>query len=171
MADEILNCLLMLFAKRLRDLHGSIAVTCRRSLRRFNESIGYATHRRDDRNDRAFLCGGSDDRGGPSNTRGITYRRTTEFHYPDLFLRHMIASSSPSLILTPGTSSCPPSMGTTPSRASLYSTESTRARQLASTMFADTPTVPHWARRSPEQINTRTKLAVPDRLLVITRTL
>ena len=46
------------------------------------------------------------------------------------------------------------------SRASLYSTESTNARQLASTILADTPTVPHCASGSPEQINTRTRLAL-----------
>src|SRR6266850_6007913 len=68
-------------------------------------------------------------------------------------------------------SSRPPPIGITLSLVSLYSTESTSACQLASTMFADTPTVPHCPSPSPEQISTRTRLAVPDRLLVMTRTL
>src|SRR5438046_5145233 len=79
--------------------------------------------------------------------------------------------SGDSLALDADSLSVSPRIGATPSRASLYSTESTSARQLASTIFADTPTVPHWAWASPEQISTRTRLAEPDRLLVITRTL
>jgi len=43
--------------------------------------------------------------------------------------------------------------------------------QLASTMFAETPTVPHLAWPSPDVIKTRTRLAEPDNELLSTRTL
>ena len=47
------------------------------------------------------------------------------------------------------------------SARSLYSTESTSARQDASMMLSATPTVPHVSRLSPEVINTRVLAAVP----------
>ena len=61
--------------------------------------------------------------------------------------------------------------GSAPSFKSLYSTASTSARQLASTMFEETPTVPHCAALSPDVMSTRTRLAVPVRLPDRTRTL
>src|SRR3989442_13770721 len=60
--------------------------------------------------------------------------------------------------------------GFVPSFINLYSTESTSARQLASTILAETPTVPHCFRPSVEVISTRTRLAVPDKA-PMTRTL
>src|SRR5262252_2726530 len=58
-----------------------------------------------------------------------------------------------------------------PSFISLYSTESTNARQLASTILAETPTVPHEVFPSVEVISTRTRLAVPESAPLMTRTL
>src|SRR5215470_5738312 len=62
-------------------------------------------------------------------------------------------------------------IGNTPSFISLYSTASTKPRQLASTIFAETPTVPQFVFPSPEVTSTRTKLAEPDNELLMTRTL
>src|SRR5215813_579986 len=50
---------------------------------------------------------------------------------------------------------------------SLYSTESTNPRQLASTIFEETPTVVHFALPSLDVISTRTKLAEPVNELLI----
>src|SRR5690242_13363823 len=47
------------------------------------------------------------------------------------------------------------------SARSLYSTESTSARQDASMMLSATPTVPHVSRVSPDVISTRVLAAVP----------
>src|SRR5689334_25187788 len=47
------------------------------------------------------------------------------------------------------------------SARSLYSTESTSARQEASMMLSATRTVPHVSRVSPEVISTRVSAAVP----------
>src|SRR6266566_7914220 len=101
----------------------------------------------------------------------MRHRRPTYHRISSLgFLSSSDSFFQPRTALTSASSSRPP-IGTTPSLVSLYSTESTSARQLASTMFADTPTVPHCPSPSPEQISTRTRLAVPDKLLVMTRTL
>src|SRR6266850_3787634 len=113
-------------------------------------------------------------RGAP-DTLSIPDRRAAEFHHLQVLSHQLIASFNDSLgdsfALAAESLSCSSKIGAIPSRASLYSTESTSACQLASTIFADTPTVPHCAFLSPEQISTRTRLAEPDRLLVMTRTL